>query len=170
MKFLAWARLNLIFVHLIAHHPQACWLLCHLFSPGCGSHKDEWLRLQHPGTSVDSTAYCSEPGGRDGPGLPPHSPHPCSGGRTSAGATNRELEVLIRKWESMHLKISLGNSISEETVCVKFCVYAADKTHINKKPWDVSHPLSTVSPTVVWEKENGKLEQFCIITAGERGS
>lgn len=73
------------------NHSQAYLLTIRLrFSPGSVCLGDGWPSLQHPGTSVDSTAFGSEPGRRDGTGLPPHSAHPRPGVRMSAGAASRD--------------------------------------------------------------------------------
>lgn len=55
-------------------------------SPGSGCLSAEWLLLQRPGTSVGSTAFCSGPGRRAEPGLPPHPARPHLGARRSRGA------------------------------------------------------------------------------------
>lgn len=58
-------------------------------SPGSGCLAGKWPRLQRRGTSVGSTASCSEPGRRGEPAPPPRPGHRRPAARTSAGAARR---------------------------------------------------------------------------------
>lgn len=66
----------------------------HLSSPGSECLGDERPVFQHPGTSVESTAFCFEPGWRNVTGLPPRYARRHPGARMSTGAANTEAEVL----------------------------------------------------------------------------
>lgn len=101
----------------------------HHLSPGSVCLGDGWPLLQHLETSVDSTAFCSEPGRRDGIWPPPRPAHLHPGARRSAGAASREWIVTMKQGRKKR---------------VKQVDWRCSVTHVNQIPGDVCHPLSTV--------------------------
>lgn len=67
--------------------------------PGSGCLSGKWPLLRHPGTSVGSTASCSEPGRKGGPAPPPRPARRRPAVRTSAGAVRRKKRYTDRKRE-----------------------------------------------------------------------
>lgn len=105
-------------------------------SPGSGRLAGKWPPLRCPGTSVGSTASCSEPGRRGEPAPPPRPARRRPAARTSAGAarkkkkrrqTDRQTDRK-REGENVATVAVLGCDVSRVVVVEE----GGRETHLNK--------------------------------------